>query len=72
MDANDETWTRKRTIPHSRFDNDSAIFEDLPARRYGHAMASGTTFNNTMDNENQERVVITDRIVMFGGRGLYE
>ena len=72
MDANDETWTRKKTIPHSRFDNGSAIFEDLPARRYGHAMASGTTFNNTMDDENQERVVITDRIVMFGGRGLYE
>lgn len=72
MDTNDETWTRKRTIPHSRFDNSSAVFEALPTRRYGHAMASGTTFYNTTDNENQERIDIVDRIVMFGGKGLYE
>ena len=35
-------------------------------------MASGSTFNFIIDSENQEKVEITDRIVMFGGKGLYE
>ena len=35
-------------------------------------MASGSTFNMIVDSESQNRSDIIDRIVMFGGMGLYE
>ena len=63
MDANNETWTRKKVIPANG---------SLPVRRFGHSMASGSTFNFTTDSENQNRTSYIDRIVMFGGMGLYE
>ena len=75
VDAYNETWTRKKTIPFSKFDDDdnnTEVFDDLPVRRYGHAMASGTTVNFSVDSENQPRTDFIDQIVMFGGVGLYE
>ena len=73
VDAYNETWTRKKTIPFSeRDDNDTEVFYDLPVRRFGHTMASGTTMNFSIDSENQLRMEFIDRIVMFGGVGLYE
>ena len=64
VDAYNETWTRKKTIPYG---NDS-----LPARRFGHAMGSGSILNTSIDSENQDRSEIIDKIVMFGGVGLDE
>ena len=75
MDAYNETWTRKKTIPFSDYDDDNngtEVFDELPVRRYGHAMASGTTIISSADSENQPRTEFIDRIVMFGGVGLYE
>ena len=72
VDAYNETWTRKKTLPYSEFVNGSEDFHLLPVRRFGHSMASGSSINFSVYAENQVRSEIIDRIVMFGGAGLYE
>lgn len=71
MDANNETWTRKKVLPVLPA-SETVNGTDMPVRRFGHSMASGSTFNLLVDSENQERRDVIDRIVMFGGMGLYE
>lgn len=72
MNAINETWTRKKAISFSEFDNETEVVYTLPARRFGHAMAGGSTIIMSTDAENQPRSDAIDRIVMFGGMGLYE
>ena len=67
VDAYNETWTRKKTLPSSEFMNST-----YPARRFGHAMASGSSFIIITDAESQQRPKYVDRIVMFGGSELYK
>ena len=57
---------RRLYIPFREFDNNgTGLIDELPVRRYGHAMASGTTMNFSVDSENQPRNESIDRIVMF-------